>query len=326
MVLRDRIYGRIAVTEPVIAELIASKPLQRLKHISQDGASHFIYPSRDVTRFEHSVGAWYLARYYKRPVEEQIACLLHDVPHTAFSHVIDTVIPSDGWAYHDQFLEKVVMRSEIPDICRRHRIDIAKVLDKEQFPLLENDLPDISFDRLDYFMRDGYGFGLLPRQTVKLFLTSLKEKHEQFYFEDVRIASLYAILYLNFCRLLWLDPTSHGAYQLLAGAIKTAWETGGLAEEDFFATDEQVWQKLQAAHDPQIDRRLERLRPGYEFRYAAEAEAEFYGRSKPRIVDPLVQKDGELVRLTTLIPGLAYYFEEFRGRYQYIGAAPQSMA
>jgi len=60
MVIQDRIYGRIVVKEPVIVELIQSRPMQRLKEISQDGAIHFIQPVRNVTRFEHSIGAWYL--------------------------------------------------------------------------------------------------------------------------------------------------------------------------------------------------------------------------------------------------------------------------
>lgn len=322
MVIADRIYGRIRITEPVIAELIGSKPMQRLKRISQDGASHFIQPIRNVTRFEHSVGAWYLSFRYDRPIEEQIASLLHDIPHTAFSHVIDSVIEDSDGAYHDRFTKQVILASEIPEICRRHKVDINKVLNKENYHLLENDLPDISVDRWDYFMRDGYMFGLIPKQTIKLFLSSIKERDQTFYFEDVRIAGLFAIMYLNCGRLIWLDPSSHGSYQLLASAIKLALAKNALVHDDFFQTDQELWDRLVALPDPDIRALLGRLQPGNEFDYADQAEAEFYASNKTRVIDPLVLADGGLRRLSTIIPGLRGYFNEYRERYAKIGVRP----
>lgn len=319
MVITDKIHGRIIIDEPVIAELIQSGPMQRLKHISQDGAPHFIQPIRNVTRFEHSVGAWYLSHLYNRPIEEQIASLLHDVPHTAFSHVIDIVTQDVDNAYHDKFTNEVILASDIPGILKKHGVDIDKVLNKENYHLLENDLPDISVDRWDYFMRDGFTFGLIPKQVIKLFLASVKEKNEQFYFEDLRVASLFAVLFMNCTRLMWLDPTSHGSFYLLADVLQYAVEHGVLTEKDFFKTDEAVLQMLRDVHDEKIDARLQRLQPGKEFMYVSEQEAEFYGRNKPRFVDPLVEQDGVLKRVSELVPGIRGYFDEFKARYMNIG-------
>ena len=319
MVIRDRIYGKITISEPVIVELISSRPIQRLKRISQDGASHFIQPVRNVTRYEHSIGAWYLSHRFNRPVEEQIASLLHDVPHTAFSHVIDIVMDDERHEYHDRFTKEVILASDIPEILSRHRITVDKVVNKEHYHLLENDLPDISVDRWDYFMRDGFMFGLLPKQTIDLFLASVKERDQQFYFEDLRVASLFAMMYITCCRLIWLDPNSHGSYYLLADVLKYALENDILHAQDFSKTDKDVWNILTSAHNPKVDALLSRLRPGKEFVYANKAEAEYYGRNKPRMVDPLVEQGGELKRVSQLVPGVQYYFEEFKNRYQYIG-------
>lgn len=319
LVVHDRIYGDLVIEQPVIAELIQSQPMQRLKRISQDGAPHFIQPVRDVTRFEHSIGAWYLSHRYNRPIEEQIATLLHDVPHTAFSHVIDVVMDDERHEYHDRFTKDVILASDIPPILAKHGVDIDKVLNKEMYHLLENDLPDISVDRWDYFMRDGYMFGLIPEQTISLFLASVKEKNETFYFDDLRIASLFAMLYLTCDRLIWLDPTSHGSFYLLATLLKYALREGIVREQDFSKTDKEVWDILIAAHNPAVDELLGRLRPGSEFVYTDEETAEFYGRNKPRFVDPLVAHRGQLRRVSELVPGVQYYFEEFKHRYQWIG-------
>ena len=319
MYIHDRIYGRIQIDEPVIQELIASAPMQRLRAIAQVGATHFIQPQRDVTRFEHSVGAWYLSSRYNRPVEEQIATLLHDTPHTAFSHVIDIVMKDENHAYHDRFTKQIILGSEIPAILAKYQIEIDKVLNKENYDLLENDLPDISYDRWDYFMHDGYSFGILPKATIKLFLRSVKEKDQRFYFEDARVASLFAIMFMNCSRLIWLDPTSVGAYYVLAQALQIALADNVITEQDIFQTDAVVLAKLHAANHPGITSALERLQPGKEFAYAKEAQAEFYGKNKPRVVDPWVEADGTLQRLSNIIPGLKDYFDDFRKQYAYVG-------
>ncbi len=319
MKINDRIYGEIDIDDQLIIDLIQSRPMQRLKHISQDGSVHFIQPQRNVTRYEHSIGTWYLSHTYNRPIEEQVASLLHDIPHTAFSHVIDFVVDDPLQEYHDKFTKTIILQSEIPSICKKHGLKIEKVLQKENFPLLDNKLPEVSVDRWDYFMRDGYTFGLIPKEIIQLFLSSIKEKGERFYFDDLRIASVFAILFLNCSRLMWLDPTSHGSFFLLAEAMKHAVKKHILTEDDFFQTDDVLMQKMRDAKDKKIDAFLNRLKKGKDFYYASKSEAEFYGVNKPRFVDPWVWIDGTLQHLSSLIPGMNDYLNEFKKRYTYIG-------
>lgn len=319
MQVEDRIYGSITITEPVLAELISSKPFQRLKHISQDGAPHFIQPVRTVSRYEHSIGVWYLSSRYKRPLTEQIAALLHDLPHTAFSHVIDFVMRDSKHEFHEKFMEQIIRNSEIPQILARHNIQLEAILDKEGFPLLDNDLPNLSVDRWDYFMRDGHTMGFLPQNLIDNFLNGVAVANTQFYFKDVRLAATFAILFCNFSRLIWLDPTSHGSFFLVAEAIKVGVTKGLISEDDFFLNDLELWEKLTATSEPEVVKYLERLQPGREFVYASEAEAEFFGPNKPRFVDPLVVHEGSYKRVSELVPSLAYFFSEFAQKYQQLG-------
>ncbi len=356
MKINDRIYGEIEIEaklatsskESVLVELIQSKPFQRLKKINQYGAAHFIQPIRNVTRYEHSIGVWYLSSRYSRPIEEQIASLLHDIPHTAFSHVIDLVVNDEKHEFHERFTKEIILNSEIPEILKKHKVNIDKVLEKEDLPLLENDLPDISVDRWDYFMRDGYMMGFLPQSTIREFLdgiyflkqniplSSAKKRgdsglqtgghhllEDKFYFKDVRLASLSAILFVNFSRLIWLDPTSHGSYFLIAEAIKIALKKGFIVEKDFFTDDEVLMTKLKASKDPDINSYLNRLKPGKEFIYASKEDAEFYGPNKPRCVDPLVKTKKGLQRVSELVPSLDYFFKEFSENHKYLGVTQQ---
>lgn len=322
MQINDGVYGKFIIKEPVIKELVQTKPLQRLKGVNQSGAVNYVQKERSVTRFEHSVGVWYLSNLFKRGIEEQVAALIHDTPHTAFSHVIDFVVEDKDHEYHDKFTKKIVMKSEIPAVLKKHKIDINKVLDKKNFELLGNDLPDISFDRLDYFLRDGTAMGFIPKETVRLFLKSLKVRNGKFFFADVKIAGMFAILFMNMSRLIWLDPTSHGSFFVLAKAIKIGLEKRAITEKDFWLTDEEVLKKLRSIKDPNISKLLNRLSPGNEFEYAPKEAAEYYGPNKPRCVDPLVLKSGKLLRVSTILPNLKYYISEFKMNYKYLGVKP----
>ncbi|MFW5719425.1 MAG: hypothetical protein ACOCXT_00150 [Candidatus Dojkabacteria bacterium] len=48
--LHKFVYGSIAINEPVIFELLDSRPLQQLKHIVQSGAAVYVNPKRDGIR------------------------------------------------------------------------------------------------------------------------------------------------------------------------------------------------------------------------------------------------------------------------------------
>lgn len=319
MVINDKIYGNIEIKDQVIIDLINTPVFQRLKKISQDGSPHYIQPIRTVTRYEHSIGVWYLSSLYKRPMEEQIACLLHDLSHTAFSHVIDFVMKNEKHEFADSKLDEMIRKSDIPKIIKANDFDLEKILDKTKFPLLENSLPDISVDRWDYFMRDGYTIGFLPKLFIDTFLSEISENKGVFFFKDVRLASTFAILFVNFSRLIWLDPTSHGAFFLMAEALKIALEDKLITEEDFFTDDEVLLKKIKSSSNIEIKQLLDRLAPGKEFVYEEEDKAEFFGFNKPRFVDPLVETNGKLIRVSELVPSLKYFFEEFTKKYKKLG-------
>lgn len=121
----DRVYGEFEITKPVILELINSQSLQRLKDIDQAGyRSLWVKPDVEVgeydhSRFAHSLGVYLLLRKYDTQLEEQIAGLIHDVSHSAFSHCIDYVLDSGSETEHnhqDNLFADFIRKTEIPAI------------------------------------------------------------------------------------------------------------------------------------------------------------------------------------------------------------------
>src|SRR3989344_2094676 len=152
MKLYDKIYGKVEIKEPVLLELIGSSPLRRLKKINQHGISEI--KGKIITRYDHSVGVMLLLKRYDASLDEQIAGLLHDVPHTAFSHIVDFAVGShSSQTFHEKFMKRLIFQSEIPYILKKHKFDVSRVIDKSKFPLSEAPLPNLCADRIDYFLR-----------------------------------------------------------------------------------------------------------------------------------------------------------------------------
>lgn len=102
----DLVYGEAEITEPAILELVNCPALQRLKGIDQAGYRPlWVKPDTAVSEYEasrlaHSLGVYLLLRQYQAPLEEQIAGLIHDVSHSAFSHCIEYVLESGSGKEH----------------------------------------------------------------------------------------------------------------------------------------------------------------------------------------------------------------------------------
>ena len=119
MKYQDKIFGEVEISEPVILDLINSPTIQRLKEIDQAGYFEPYFPKSKHTRFEHSVGAYILLNKFNAPAEEQIAGLIHDVSHSAFSHCVDYVLDEGSekeQSHQDNVFEDFVLKSEIPAI------------------------------------------------------------------------------------------------------------------------------------------------------------------------------------------------------------------
>ena len=301
MEINDLLLGRQKITDQVLVELIQSKPVQRLKGINSGGAVCLIRPSHPKTsRFEHSIGDLLVLRRFQASLEEQVAGLLHDTPHTAFSHVGDFVFDqTETMEYHDKFMEKIVRQSEIPSILSRHGLDVNRIVDESNFPLQENSLPDICADRIDYFLRNLVTKGL--KKQALAHLSSLRVHENKFILSNQEAAKAYAVDFLLMDATVWADPTEIASFQLLAKAIKLAFDKGFLKEEDMFQDDAFVLQALQGSQDKEILGLVALLTPDFKVE-EAEEDFDLFVKTKCRCVDPEFFSEGRLVRLSSVDP------------------------
>ena len=235
----------------MLLDLVGSDAMQRLKGISQHGVTALLGITPPFSRFDHSVGVMLLVRRLGASLEEQVAALLHDVSHTAFSHVIDFVFNDhSGQSYHEEKKEEFIAGSDIPAILNRHGMDWHAFLDEEQFPLLEQASPALCADRLDYFLRDLEFLGLANGKERSAAVESLVVKDGKIAVNNPDMARWIAYTFIETDRASWSSFREVGLYQLTAEAIKTASQFGFIKEADLWGTDKTLWEKLCATDHP----------------------------------------------------------------------------
>ncbi|MEI6243151.1 MAG: HD domain-containing protein [Chlamydiota bacterium] len=237
----DRIYGSFDITSPVLIELIESPSMQRLKKIDQSGYSAPFYPNTFHSRFEHSMGVLYLLQRYNAPLEEQIAGLLHDVSHSAFSHTIDFLIGSEEKQnYQDDIFKEFIHRTEIPAILQKHQIPIDYILHEKNFPLQETPLPSLCADRIDYSLRSAIMFREITLTDIELILNKLQVHDQKWVFANKEIAFFYAYLFSFLNNTYYSSLTSAIMFQTTKDFLHYSLEKKYIVFQDLYTSDEEV--------------------------------------------------------------------------------------
>lgn len=289
----DIVYGTVNIEDNMLFDLINSKAFKRLEQISQQGVPATFLPKATTTysRYEHSIGVMVILRKLGASSEEQAAGLLHDVSHTAFSHVIDYVI-GDGTKedYQDSIHKDFFHNdSELSQILQLHSLDPKRVSNLEIHGLLERPQPEMCADRFDYTMRYYAHNG--DKAFVKRCVDSITMRDNVMVFSSLDPAREFAERHLA----TW-NATSGGYAEkggdiavrlyLFSSALKIALSKNLITIEDFKQTDGYVMDRLVKAGDVRIDKILKILSNNIEFTLS-ESNPKIELRSKFRYVDPL---------------------------------------
>jgi len=295
VIISDVLYGEFEVDQ-VVEELISSKPVQRLKGIHQAGASYLMNEKWNVTRFDHSVGVMLLIKKLGGSVEEQIAGLLHDVSHTAFSHVIDYVFDNENESYHEEIFSSVVKNSEIPAILARHGYNYEDILlDDLKWTLLERSAPELCADRVDYTLRDMYTYGYISLEEVHSFLEDVIEVEGKMVLQNIEIAEWFTETYYKEVIDFFMEPMNVYGNDMLAKTLKVALHKRIIHADDFLLEDEELISKLQQCNDPEVEALLSKVHPNVKVKEDRN-DYDLHQKNKVRRIDPPLLREGKIVQ------------------------------
>ena len=170
-IINDPVFGFINIPKGLIMEVVTHPMVQRLHRIKQLGLSCMVYPGAQHTRFQHSLGAFFLmteainslrGKGVEITDEEaesvKIAILLHDVGHGPFSHVLESTIAP---GVHHEEISLLLMEKMNRELGGR--LDLAIRIYKDEYEkrfLHQLVSSQLDMDRLDYLRRDSFYTGV----------------------------------------------------------------------------------------------------------------------------------------------------------------------
>lgn len=302
MKIQDRLYGAIVFDEPVLTELIDSPTLQRLQGVDMGGYYEVYFPGSKHSRFEHSLGVAWLLRRFGASLEEQVAGLLHDASHSAFSHAIDYAIASANQAtqsYQDDVHESYLGETEVPALVMKHGFSMEHIFDDVRHPLKERDLPDLCADRIDYILRGGIAYRVISPLQAQVFLDALSVKENRWVFRDSIIAREFAELFRHINHTFYSNIETALMFRTTGDWLAYALAQGYISLPELYTTDREVIGKVNAYLETDFELQKFWKRMNRETRYRLNPDgSERKTLCKSRMVDPLCLEVDEIRKLS----------------------------
>lgn len=301
------IYGDTDITEPVVRELIRAPSLQRLKRIGTGGYRKSFYKRYpDLSRYDHSLGVYFLLKRFGAPLKEQIAGLIHDVSHSAFSHSIDYVLEVGSQKkqdHQDNVHEAFVRKSEIPAILEQYGIDMEYLMNDAHFPLKERELPDLCADRIDYLLQESILAGELKREQARQFLAQLRAEDGTWFFTDCVAAKSFTDLFSTMNTDYWASYMSAVMFRTLGDYLLHALQNRYINEVDLYTDDATVLARVKPYLEH--DERLQQLKERLENTIPTSNDPDNYHAHvflKSRAIDPWCLHEGARKRVSDIDP------------------------
>lgn len=297
MNFEDRIFGNVKIEDSLILDLIHAPSFQRLKRINQYGGVNLIYPTYQVSRFEHSIGVWWILKSLNTSMEIQVAGLLHDIGHTAFSHMVDRAMKNKEENFHTNYKQNMDLNNDILKIFKKYGIEI---INPDLYPEIKGLSSEIGADKIDYAIRDYYG--AIGKKTLfgLEVLNNIKIQDRVIIFTNEPMARKYAIKGLKAMWKVIYDPKVAVVYQSLTEIIRVGLKDGWLSEKDLKKDDKYVLNviKENKLKFPVINFRI--FEKSFIAREVKKSEKyDFYDiKLRARYFDPLVDCGGKIINLS----------------------------
>ncbi len=269
--IKDPVYGYVYIAR-VEKDVVDSLPMQRLHRLRQLAGAEYVYPGANHTRFEHSIGAMYLAQQLTERSnvaefmsEDEIqmvrfAALLHDVGHGPFSHVFEHLLEKFLGKNHEEITSWIIRKSELSDILGKSGYDadaVAKLavgsLNREGKPFMDQIVQSaVDVDKLDFIVRDTYHTGAEYGNVDIFRLIHMLDVVEQNLAVDLGALSAlesFILARIESFKSIYFHRVSRAAQIMLAMAMEKARDELGLVSfktpaEYLALNDYTVWTML----------------------------------------------------------------------------------
>ena len=197
------------------------------------------------SRLDHSLGVALIVWHFTHDKAQTIAGLLHDISTPVFSHVSDF---RKGDALTQTATEEPTARiirgdAELGQLLAEDGLSPAEVEDYHIYPIADNEIPQLSADRLEYMFPSGMALdGSWTMDEIRqcyndLVILKNEDGKDELGFQHVEIAELYCEHFCMIGHILQLNENKLTLH-LLGQIMNLAEKEGVLSEEDFMTLSE----------------------------------------------------------------------------------------
>ena len=197
------------------------------------------------SRLDHSIGVALIVWHFTHNKAQTIAGLLHDISTPVFSHVSDfrkgdaltqtaTEEPTAAMVRGDEELVKLLAKDGL---------SAEQVEDYHIYPIADNEIPQLSADRLEYMFPSGMALdGSWTMEEIRLCYNDLvilknEDGADELGFKTLEIAELYCQHFCMIGHILQLNENKLTLH-LLGQIMNLAEKAGVLSEDDFMTLSE----------------------------------------------------------------------------------------
>lgn len=220
------------------------------------------------SRYDHSLNCALIVWNWTRDKKKTLAALFHDVSTPAFSHVIDF---KNGDALTQESTEDknaamILADKDLAAALAQDGLSASDVCDYHKFSICDNEVPQLSADRLEYMFPSGaalegwFSLRAIKRFYADLFVAKDENGRDEFSFKTKKIALDYFRRILKIGYFLQRNKDKI-AMELMARVVDAAIKCGALREDELWLLSEREiigrWDALLREAEGEKENRLQ---------------------------------------------------------------------
>ena len=262
----------------------------------------------------HSIAVALIVWHFSHDREQTIAALLHDISTPAFKHCIDFLNgDSENQESTEEMTAEVIKNSkEIMALLKRDNIPFEAICNYHLYPIADNDMPQLSADRLEYTFAGGLAqVRIFTLSDINRFYNDLgiledENSKPELGFMTPQLAEEFVCKISNLWPR-WVEDEDRLCMQFIADVIKYLIYSGTIKVEDLYTlSEEEILNKIYSPNGNAY------VRDAFTA-FASASRSSVYKGSKPRpdtyctnvkgkkrYINPLTINFGEYKRISTL--------------------------
>lgn len=231
--VRDPLYGEIKLPDEIV-EIVDHPYFQKMRYIKQLDLAYLVYPSAVHTRFEHSLGVYHVTSFTTDEQSVHVYALLHDVGHSAFSHLLEDALSSLGYNFDHEERSKELSK----EILRNSVFSFREVFKNKLNVLVYG---GVGTDRIDYLQRDAYFTGVsIGKLDWERLIRNIQAKNGKLYISEkvIRMAEHLFIARFIMGDSVYQHKTLVVASEMFKRAVKEELENGTVSEKELVGMDD----------------------------------------------------------------------------------------